>query len=186
MFLCAMDEETIYPKIAVIVMTHGESTASSMAEVANKLLNTDHCRAVDMPLDVPAEEALEKAVALAEEIDEGKGVLVLADMGSLLMFSEMIEKRTGIPVKSVPMVSTIMVIEAVRKAMLRGADLEKLAKELKQIGKVFDRQSCSEGIGDRGTALCGCRGGDCGSETARSAIYFCGQICHGRRHQPAE
>lgn len=140
MFLCAMDEETIYQKIAVIVMTHGESTASSMAEVANKLLNTDHCRAVDMPLDVPAEEALEKAVALAEEIDEGKGVLVLADMGSLLMFSEMIEKRTGIPVRSVPMVSTIMVIEAVRKAMLRGAGLEKLAKELTQIGKVFDRQ----------------------------------------------
>lgn len=139
MFLCAMDEDAIYQKPAVIVMAHGESTASSMAEVANKLLKTDHCKAIDMPLDVPAEEALEKAVALAKEIDEGKGVLVLADMGSLLMFSEMIEKRTGIPVRSVPMVSTIMVIEAVRKAMLRGADIEKLSRELRQIGKVFDK-----------------------------------------------
>jgi len=81
MFLCAMDEEAIYPKVAVIVMAHGESTASSMAEVANKLLKTRHCHAIDMPLDVPAEEALEKAVVLAKEADEGKGVLVLADTG---------------------------------------------------------------------------------------------------------
>ena len=146
MFLCAMDEEAIYPKIAVIVMAHGESTASSMAEVANKLLKTGHCHAIDMPLDVPAEEALEKAVVLAKETDEGRGVLVLADMGSLLMFPEMIEKRTGIPVKTVPMVSTIMVIEAVRKAMLRGADIDRLAKEMRQIGKVFDQKHGEQSI----------------------------------------
>lgn len=60
MFLSAVDAGDSYKKIGVIVLAHGESTASSIANVANSLLGTNHCQAIDMPLDVKVEEILKK------------------------------------------------------------------------------------------------------------------------------
>ncbi|HAA80378.1 MAG TPA: transcriptional regulator, partial [Thermoanaerobacter sp.] len=53
--------------------------------------------------------------------DKGRGVLLLVDMGSLVLFGDMIYERTGIPVKTIEMVSTPMVLEAARKAILNAS-----------------------------------------------------------------
>ncbi len=100
MFLSAVDLEESYRKIGgVIVLAHGgESTASSIADVVNNLLGTDHCKAIDMPpLDAKVEDILEQTIEKAKEIDEGKGVLLLVDMGgSLTAFPEIIYKKKQI------------------------------------------------------------------------------------------
>jgi len=57
--------------------------------------------------------------------NRGGGVLLLVDMGSLVLFGDMICERSGIPVKTVEMVSTPMVLEAARRAMHR-ASLEEV------------------------------------------------------------
>lgn len=109
-------------RVGIIVMMHGNSTASSMAAVANHLVGEDHVTALDMPLSMKAGDMYEIAKAEVMRIDKGKGVLLLVDMGSLTHFSDMIFEETGIIVKTIDMVSTPLAIEACRKAVM-GRDL---------------------------------------------------------------
>lgn len=139
MFLSAVDAGDSYKKIGVIVLAHGESTASSIANVANSLLGTNHCQAIDMPLDVKVEDILKKTIEKVKANDEGKGVLLLVDMGSLTAFSEIITKKTNIPTKSVENVSTPIVIEAVRKSILPEMTLPKLVEEIKSANPYIGR-----------------------------------------------
>ena len=92
MFLCALDSEQ-NKMVGIIVLAHGEHTATSMANVVNALLNTSHCHSIDMPLNVKVETVLEVVTQKVKEIDEGKGVLLLVDMGSLTAFRRLSRKR---------------------------------------------------------------------------------------------
>jgi transcriptional regulatory protein LevR/transcriptional regulator with AAA-type ATPase domain len=105
-------------RVGIIVAMHGDSTASSMAEVANRLLGEKHAIGYDVPLDQKPEEALEQISQLVRQHNEGQGVLMLVDMGSLVMFGDIIYERTAIPIKTIEMSSTPMVLEAVRKALM--------------------------------------------------------------------
>ena len=70
-------------RIGVLVVSHGP-VASGMAQVANAIMGTEHAVGVDMNLwDTPAQMA-EKTVDMARRVNQGKGCIVLADMGSLL------------------------------------------------------------------------------------------------------
>ncbi|WP_378954849.1 sigma 54-interacting transcriptional regulator [Pelosinus sp. sgz500959] len=110
-------------RVGVLVITHGNSTASSMAEFCNKLLGVQHAKAIDMPLEVNVDWAIEKTVEIAKSIDEGKGIIVLVDMGSLSSVAKAVTRRTGIVVKSVEMVSTLMVLHVLHKAILPQNDI---------------------------------------------------------------
>lgn len=112
-------------KVAVIVAMHGESAATSIANVSNRLLGEDHAVGYNMPLDQKPEIALENLTELVKRVDKGKGVILLVDMGSLVFFGDMIYERTNIPVKTVEMISTPMALEATRKALL-DASLEEI------------------------------------------------------------
>ena len=118
-------------KIGVVVAAHGDSTATSMVRVVTQLLGADHVQGVDMPLDMPPQIALEKIQQAAAEVSEGGGVLLLVDMGSLATFSETITRNTGIPVRTIDMVTTALVLEAVRKASVLGSDLESIYESLR-------------------------------------------------------
>jgi transcriptional regulator with AAA-type ATPase domain/transcriptional regulatory protein LevR len=120
MFLVMDDyaDEKVSGKVGIIVAMHGESCATSMADVANKLLGVKHAVGYNMPLDQKPETALENLTQLVKQVDEGTGVLLLVDMGSLVFFGDMIYERTRIPIRTVEMVSTLMVLEATRKALM--------------------------------------------------------------------
>lgn len=85
-----------------------------------------------MPLDMSTEIMLEKAVAMVKEIDEGKGVLLLTDMGSLTMMGELIEQKTGIKVRTITLASTAIVLEALRKSLMQDMSLDEIYADLKQ------------------------------------------------------
>ncbi|GFN36753.1 sigma 54-interacting transcriptional regulator [Tepidimicrobium xylanilyticum] len=125
--------------IGVIVLAHGKSTASSIADTVNSLLGTKHCKAIDMPLDCKVEEVLDKTINMVKSIVQGKGVLLMVDMGSLVAFAEIVTKKTGIETKSVEMVSTPMVLEAVRKAMLPEMTLNQLCEDIQNVGPYIGR-----------------------------------------------
>lgn len=116
-------------RVGVVVLTHGH-VAQGMAEVANRLLGVDHAVGIEMSLDEKPETALKKAIEVVKEKDEGKGVLLLVDMGSLVTFGEIITQKTGIPTKTVGRVDTIMVLEAVRRAILPDTSLDEVAESL--------------------------------------------------------
>lgn len=121
------DEEE--SKVAVLVMMHGVSTASSMTQVANQLVGVEHAYALDMPLNMRAPEMYERAKEMVMRIDRGKGVLLLVDMGSLSNFGDIIQGETGIRIRSLELVSTLIVIEGCRKAVL-GRELDDIVESL--------------------------------------------------------
>lgn len=135
LFLSSLDEDQEYSKVGIVILAHGNSTASSMAELANSLFQTTICRSIDMPLGTSVEKTLELAIKEAQLADEGKGVLFLVDMGSLATFAERVEEHCGITVRSVEMVTTITVIEAVRKALVKGMDIDRIMESVCRIGE---------------------------------------------------
>lgn len=128
---CA-DEENNEKTVQILVIMHGHATASSMAQVANTLLGVKQAHSLDMFLNMKVEQMYEKAKEKIMELDMGKGVLLLVDMGSLSNFASMLTEETGIAVKCIDMVSTPIVIEACHKSM-DGSDLEEVYRACKEI-----------------------------------------------------
>ncbi|MER2063177.1 MAG: PRD domain-containing protein, partial [Alkalibacterium sp.] len=128
--LVSLKEELSSGRVGIVIATHGNSTASSMAKVAEQLLDTSGVTAIDMPLDMSPKVVYEKIKKAVIEVNEGSGVLLLVDMGSLATFETSLQTETGIHVRSIDMVSTAIVLEAVRKASLVDADIELLYESL--------------------------------------------------------
>jgi len=126
-------------KVAVLVASHG-NVAPEMATVANKLLNIDHAHGLSMPLDLPFDAFLEQASTKVEEIDEGKGVFMMVDMGSLTTLDRLVTERTNIPTRLMSRVGTIQVIEAVRRATLPDADLFEISEYFRKDGQENGRK----------------------------------------------
>lgn len=133
LFLIKEEEKSEGASIGVVVITHGEHTATGMARFANQLLGVEHCRAIDMPLECSVDEILEKAVVEVKKAEEGRGVILLVDMGSLRNFGDIISHRNHQKVICIDMVSTLTVIEAVRKATMSDTNLDILASHLKMV-----------------------------------------------------
>ena len=112
-------------KVGVLVIMHGHSTASSMVEVANSLIGEDYVEALDMPLSMKAEDMYKIVLQKINKINKNKGVFLLIDMGSLTNFADMIREESDINIKSIDMVTTLLVIEAGRKA-LNGRSLNEI------------------------------------------------------------
>ncbi|WP_038667043.1 sigma-54-dependent transcriptional regulator [Pelosinus sp. UFO1] len=130
MLLYSLNIKKSDENIEVLVITHGYATATNMVQVAQTLLGYECIHALDMPLEEKVEVILEKAIEMVKKINKGRGVLLLVDMGSLTTFSEIISERTGIPTRTVKMVSTPMVIEAARKAMMPTISLDQLVESV--------------------------------------------------------
>ncbi len=128
------------PHVGIIVLSHGH-VAEGMAQVANRLLHVSHARAVEMPLEESCELALQRAIDIAKKADQGKGVLLLADMGSLVSFGKLITHQTGISTRTIARTHMQMLLEATRKALLPNMTLDELANSLQT-----DFGNCNEDI----------------------------------------
>jgi transcriptional regulatory protein LevR len=120
MFFVLDDEEykSRQNNAGVLVIAHGESTATSMAEVANALLGTRCAEGINAPLSESPQQVLIRVKEHIKKEKRRSGYVFLVDMGSLSTFGEIIEKEMDIPVRVVQLVSTLHVIEAARKAEL--------------------------------------------------------------------
>jgi len=125
-------------RIGVVVISHGH-VASGMSEVANRLLGVNHAKSVEMSLDESPENALDRVIDAVISADEGKGVLLLVDMGSLVTFGEIVTQKTGIITRVIARTDTVMVIDAVRRAILPGMDLDQLVSVLEENPKYITR-----------------------------------------------
>jgi transcriptional regulatory protein LevR/transcriptional regulator with AAA-type ATPase domain len=121
-------------KVGVLVIMHGHATASSMCQVANSLIGNEFVQGLDMPLSMKVEKMYEEAKKKIVEMDKGKGILLLVDMGSLNNFADMLTEETGIKVKGIDMISTPIVIEACRKAII-GSDLDSIYQSCQEMSR---------------------------------------------------
>ena len=106
-------------KVEVIVIAHGTSTATSMAETANRLLGINGAAVgINASLDESPQTVYKHLKDYLIGHPAKSGLLLLIDMGSLMNFAPKIQKELGINAKAIPLVSTLHVIEAARKSSL--------------------------------------------------------------------
>ncbi len=153
LLLSSIQEDQNDGHVAIMVAAHGGSTATSMVNVAKKLLGDCVICAIDMPLDVNPQSVLDRMIKEVKRLDMGKGVLLLVDMGSLANFDTVITEKTNIEVKTIDMVSTPLVLEAVRKANIFDMDLERIYESLKDFRgySMYSREN--GGIKDENKAI---------------------------------
>ena len=117
--------------IAVILVTHGDSTATSMADVANTLLGQDVIRAIDMPLDVSVQDTYERVKNEIKQVGNVNGVLLLVDMGSLIMMGDKLKHEVEFPIRTLSSVNLPMVIEAGRLSLKSDVTLDEIYEKTK-------------------------------------------------------
>ncbi len=118
-------------KVKVLLLMHGKSTASSMLDAVQDLLDVESGVAFNMPLTMEVTTMYEqvKNYVLQNKEELSSGVLILTDMGSLNTFSHMLMKETGITTKTISMVSTLVVLESVRMASV-GRSLKEIYQNI--------------------------------------------------------
>ncbi|NPV69624.1 MAG: sigma 54-interacting transcriptional regulator [Firmicutes bacterium] len=120
------------PDVGLVVMTHGR-VASSLLEVAHRLMGESDTCCVEMSLDENPEQVIRRATDAVIQANRGSGVLILADMGSLTTFGPVISKSTGIETRTVDRVDSILVMEAMRRIRFSRLSLDELSLQLGEI-----------------------------------------------------
>ena len=121
----ALKEQKKKNRIGLMVVSHGK-IASEMVKVVRSLLGTKHIVALDMPLEEKVMDIYNKAVELSKLIDQGKGILILVDIGSLTSIGEIITERTGIPTRTIDRVELAITIEATRYVSMGEESLDEV------------------------------------------------------------
>jgi transcriptional regulatory protein LevR/transcriptional regulator with AAA-type ATPase domain len=139
------DVEDQKQDVNIIVIAHGAATATSMADAANKLLGVKYAVGINAPLEEKPEQVISRVRDYLREAKVNSDILFLVDMGSLTTFGKEVEKEFGVKTRSLPLVSTLHVIEAVRKAMM-GYSLDEVYKDTFNVYSLMQNELINEEI----------------------------------------
>ncbi|MFB2832017.1 sigma 54-interacting transcriptional regulator [Aeromonas jandaei] len=112
-----------------IILAHGYATASSIANVANRLLKSPLFESFDMPLDVTPEAIANQVMTYIESHELASGLIILVDMGSLNAIHSHFNRRLTTPMAIINNVSTGMAMY-VGERVLQGDMLEDIVHEI--------------------------------------------------------
>lgn len=130
LFLVSIDIDTNNTRVGILVACHGDNIASSMLDLANKILGKDVGQALDIPLEKGFETTIAEIIAAVKKADEGKGVLILIDMGLVSNVRDMIIARSGVQVEVIEKVSTPMLIRALEKSQISDSMVQEFYKDI--------------------------------------------------------
>lgn len=108
-----------------VILSHGYSTASSIADAANSLLSTYIFEAIDMPLDTTIQEVSNKLDSFISENRHIKNIILLVDMGSLEDIGDVIADSVNVGV--INNISTSLALNIGMK-ILQKYELEEILK----------------------------------------------------------
>lgn len=112
-----------------VILAHGYATASSIANVANRLLKNNLFESFDMPLDVTPEAIASEVMHYIERNALASGLVILVDMGSLNAIHQHFHRRIATSVAIINNVSTRMALY-VGERILRGDRAEAIVSEV--------------------------------------------------------
>ena len=97
--------------IRAIILAHGYSTASSIADVVNKMFGEQIFDALDMPVDISVKQIGNELTDYIENYSIEKGLLLLVDMGSLEGITKYINREVNFSIGIINKVSTEMALD---------------------------------------------------------------------------
>lgn len=157
-------------KVAVLVVSHGE-VAEGMAEVANSVMGVHCAQGLNLKLWDTPEQMEKKVIRKVRTMETGRGLLLLADMGTLANVGQKIQERLGIPTATITRTDTMLVIEAVRKAMWMNEELSDIYQALLKKRPEQEKNNERSGKKDRKKAiLCLCITGEGAARRLRDEI----------------
>lgn len=109
----------------IIIIAHGESTASSLAGYTNKLFQKNVIQAIDIPFEQPVNETLNLLKQLVDKQNIKKLVL-LVDVGSPMYFGNIISKEFQIDVLMIKDINLLSIIELMNVIMYESTDFNYL------------------------------------------------------------
>lgn len=143
----------------VILIAHGETTASSMANYANKLFHKQIILAIDIPFEQPVNTTLDQLKHFIKEQQLNK-LILLVDMGSSLYFGDIISKKFQIDVLMIKNINMLSIFELMNEIVHETTDFnylltvmndQKQQVVLYQKGSYFNNRvlviTCITGIG---------------------------------------
>lgn len=101
----------------VLYAMHGNGAAHYLSEVTNQLDKTENTFSYDMQLDKDLEQVHLDLRKLILKIDQGKGVIVIYDMGSFKNLFNRIADETGIAIRLINFPITLLGLELARKVI---------------------------------------------------------------------
>jgi sigma-54 dependent transcriptional regulator of gfr operon len=116
-------------QIYAVIIAHGYSTASSIAGLANRMLENYIFEAFDMPFELSAAEIGKKLNSYIRTIDTSKGLVILVDMGSLTNVYKEIDENFYGDIVIINNISTQLALD-VGNRILDSQPIEQVAKEV--------------------------------------------------------
>ncbi|QUL98961.1 MAG: sigma 54-interacting transcriptional regulator [Candidatus Fermentithermobacillus carboniphilus] len=139
MYVSSRRDRSGYPaqKVGIVLMSHGR-VASAIKDVVDTLLPGIQIHTVELDLHENLKNAFGRAKDVVKQADKGMGVLVVADMGSLVSFGGIISENTGIKIHTLGPLTTVLVLDVARRAMA-GTSLEELVCQVENDMTSSDR-----------------------------------------------
>lgn len=131
LYLLSMKKSDIPKRPKAVVIAHGFSTASSIANVANHLLGENIFESFDMPVDVKTEEIIKQLKQYMQEVDTSCGIIILVDMGSLEEIYDGLESISDGVIGIVNNITTQLALDA-GSQILQGFSVEDVIKKITQ------------------------------------------------------
>lgn len=125
-------------QVGLLVVTHGE-VAKALLDIAQVIIGIRHGMAISMGIEESLESVYERVKQAVKLANQGSGVLLLVDMGSLIHLGEMVTEELGIPTRVIARVDTLLVMEAIRKSVAPAATLYSVYDSLIELGDMFPR-----------------------------------------------
>ena len=123
--------------VKVIIIAHGKSTATSMAEAVNDLLGIKSVIGINAPIEEKPENILSTTIEFIIKHEINEDILFLVDMGSLTNFGTEIENKFKIKTRTIPLASTLHALEAARKSMM-GYHLDDVYKDTLEVNSLYE------------------------------------------------
>lgn len=116
-------------EVVTLIAMHGEAVASSLAQSVKLLMPVRNVYAFDMPIHQNIEEAYEQLKQTLVEINQGKGIIVIYDMGSLKIMVDQIREETKLNIRTIEMPISLMALSAA-KSSEEGKELDDIYQHL--------------------------------------------------------
>src|SRR5699024_6562686 len=105
-YLKGLDLKIRKPEIRSVILAHGFSTASSIADVVNHFMEEHLFDSFDMPFNVNLDKVEDYMHHYVKTNDCSKGLVVLADMGSLMILTDKLKDELTGPLLMINNVTT--------------------------------------------------------------------------------
>lgn len=121
-------------QIPGIIIAHGYSIASSIAEVANQLLRQKVYDAIDMPIESDIEVIARKLSEYLKRMNGCKEIIVMVDMGSLEDIHEYLENIKYMDIGIINNVTTKLALD-IGSMIMEGATIRNILEEASERNK---------------------------------------------------